>query len=115
MKKTKSVDDDKLINIKVENKDQIISNFSYDENDRLNKDLSEYIIDKSKNTRIAQDIQLNIYSKDNIDKNEIQSTIKNHFQEEYLESKSELNILTYCESLFLLILINSWILFKRWR
>ena len=41
MKKTKSLDDDKLINIKVENKDQIISNFSYDENDRLNKDLSE--------------------------------------------------------------------------
>lgn len=90
MKKTKSVDNDKLINIKVENKDQIISNFSYDENDILNKDLSEYIVDKSKNTRITQDIQLNIYSKDNIDKNEIQSTIKNHFQEEYLESKSEL-------------------------
>ena len=90
MKKTKSLDDDKIINIKVENKDQIISNFSYDENDRLNKDLSEYIVDKSKNTRITQDIQLNIYSKDNIDKSEIQSTIKNHFQEEYLESKSEL-------------------------
>ncbi len=60
-RKTKSVDDDKLINIKVENKYQIISNFSYDENDILNKYLSDYIGDKSKNTCITQDCQLNIY------------------------------------------------------
>ena len=90
MKKSQSVDDYKIINIKVENKNQIISNFSYNENDRLSKELSEYLVEKSKNARITQEIQLNFYSKDNIDKNEIQATINNHFHEEYLESKNEL-------------------------
>ena len=102
MKKKQFINDDKIINIKVENKNQIISNFSYDENDRLNKDLSEYIVEKSKNTHITQDLQLNIYSKDNIDKNEIQSTIKNHFHEEYLVSKSELKRM----NLFIIIMFG---------
>ena len=30
-----------VINIKVDNKEQVISKFSYDENDKLNKELSK--------------------------------------------------------------------------
>ena len=82
--------DSEIINIKVQNKEQIISNFSYDENDKINKDLSEFIVAKSKRVHISKDIKLNFYTNEHIDKNEIQSTIKNHFHEEYLESKSEL-------------------------
>jgi len=85
-----SILNSEIINIKVENKNQIISNFSYDENDKINKDLSEFIVAKSKRVPITKDIKLNFYTKNYIDKNEIQSTIKNHFNEEYLESKSEL-------------------------
>lgn len=79
-----------IINIKVTDKEQLISNFSYDENDKINKDLSEFIVAKSKRVHISKDIKLNFYTNEHIDKNEIQSTIKNHFHEEYLESKSEL-------------------------
>ncbi len=82
--------DSEIINIKVQNKEQIISNYSYDENDKINKDLSEFIVAKSKRVHISKDIKLNFYTNEHIDKNEIQSTIKNHFHEEYLESKSEL-------------------------
>ena len=79
-----------IINIKVENKSQIISNYSYDENDKLNKELSEFIIAKSKRTHLSKDIQLNFYSSEKVEKSEIQSTINNHFHEEYIESKNEL-------------------------
>ena len=101
IKNENSIPEYKTINIKIENKNQIISNFSYDENDRLNKDLSEYIDEKSKNTRINQKIKLNFYSKDDIDKNEIKSTIKNHFHDEYLESKSDLKRL----NIFIIIML----------
>ena len=82
--------DSEIINIKVQNKEQIISNYSYDENDKINKDLSEFIVTKSKRVHISRDIKLNFYSNEHIEKTEIQSAIKNHFYEEYLESKSEL-------------------------
>ena len=52
--------------------------------------MSEFIVAKSKRVHISKDIKLNFYTNEHIDKNEIQSAIKNHFYEEYLESKSEL-------------------------
>ncbi len=78
------------INIKVDNKEQIISKFSYDENDKLNKELSEFILDKTKIAPLNKNIKLKFYTSSPIDNNEIKSTIQNHFKEEYLEFKHEL-------------------------
>ena len=79
-----------IINIKVDNSEQIISKFSYDENDKLNKELSEFIIDKTKIVNLRKDIKLNFYVNSPIEKDEIQTTLKNHFNEEYIEAKHEL-------------------------
>ena len=46
--KNRTIAKDNIVNIKVENKEQIISSYSYDENDKLNKDLAEFIITKTK-------------------------------------------------------------------
>ena len=76
--KNKVIDECKTINIKVQNKEQVISQFSYDENDKINKDLAEFIESKSRDVRFSQDIQLNFYSKQEINAGEIQTTISNH-------------------------------------
>ena len=88
----KEVDDCKTINIKVQNKEQVISQFSYDENDKINKDLAEFIESKSRDVRFSQDIQLNFYSKQEINADEIQPTISNHFRAECKQAKDELKV-----------------------
>ena len=87
---TKTILETTEVNIKIENKEQIISNYSYDEHDKLNKDLADFIMTKTKRTHISQDIKLNIYTKEVIKKTEVESTIKNHFNEERLEIKEDL-------------------------
>ena len=79
-----------IINIKVDNKEQVISKFSYDENDKLNKELSEFILDKTKTMMLSKDIQLNFYTTSPIEKQEIKTTLYNHFNEEYIEVRHEL-------------------------
>jgi hypothetical protein len=79
-----------IINIKVDDKEQIISKFSYDENDKLNKELSEFILDKTKVMTLNKDIKLNFYTSSPIEQQEIKTTLQNHFREEYLETKHEL-------------------------
>ena len=88
----KEVDDCKTINIKVQNKEQVISQFSYDENDKINKDLAEFIESKSRDVRFSQDIQLNFYSQQEINAGEIQTTISNHFRSECKQAKDELKV-----------------------
>jgi len=88
--KNRTIAENNIVNIKVENKEQIISSYSYDENDKLNKDLAEYITTKTKRTHISQNIKLNFYSKEHIEQKEIETTLKNHFNEECLETKDEL-------------------------
>jgi len=85
-----NLNDYNIVNIKVDNKEQVISKFSYDENDKLNKELSEFIVDKTKTMPLNKDIALNFYVTSPIDKQEIKTTIHNHFKEEYLETKHEL-------------------------
>ena len=89
-KKNKKILEDRIVNIKVENKEQIISSFSYDENDKLNEDLGDFIVDKTKGVSPAQEIKLKFYTKQEVDKNEVKKTIQNHFKTEYEDVKSEL-------------------------
>ena len=79
-----------IVNIKVDNKEQVISKFSYDENDKLNKELSEFILDKTKTMSLNTDIKLNFYTSSPIEQQEIKTTLQNHFREEYIETKHEL-------------------------
>ena len=88
--KNRTIAEDNIVNIKVENKEQIISSYSYDENDKFNKDLAEFITTKTKRTHLSQNIKLNFYSKEHIEQKEIETTLKNHFNEERLETKDEL-------------------------
>lgn len=83
-------EDFNIINIKVDNKEQVISKFSYDENDKLNKELSDFILDKTKIMPLNKDFELNFYVNSPIEKQEIKSTIQNHFKEECIEIKHEL-------------------------
>ena len=76
----------------MQNKEQVISQFSYDENDKINKDLAEFIESKSRDVRFSQDIQLNFYSKQEINAGEIQTTISNHFRSECKQAKDELKV-----------------------
>lgn len=85
-----NIEDINIINIKIDNKEQVISKFSYDENDKLNKELSEFILDKTKIMPLTNDFKLNFYSSSAIDAKEVQTTLKNHFKEEYIEAKHEL-------------------------
>ena len=78
------------INIKADTKEQIISKFSYDEYDKLNKELSEFVLDKTKTMPLNKDFKLNFYVNSPIEKNEVQITLQNHFREEYMEVKHEL-------------------------
>lgn len=79
-----------IVNININNAEQVISKYSYDENDKLNKDLSEFILDKTKLIPATKNIQLNFHTQSNIEKSEIKTTLQNHFREEYLEVKDEL-------------------------
>lgn len=83
-------EDCNVINIKIDNKEQVISKFSYDENDKLNKELCEFILDKTKTMSLHKNIQLNLYTSSPIQKGEIKTTLQNHFQEEYIEVRHEL-------------------------
>ena len=56
--KNRTIAEDNIVNIKVENKEQIISSYSYDENDKFNKDLAEFITTKTKRTHLSQNIKL---------------------------------------------------------
>ncbi|MFQ6724441.1 MAG: hypothetical protein ACLRFE_03830 [Clostridia bacterium] len=96
-----------IINIKVDNKEQVISKFSYDENDKLNKELSEFILDKTKIMPLNKDIKLNFYTSSPIEHQEIKTTLQNHFMEEYVEAKHELKRANIISIIMLLLGILS--------
>lgn len=87
----KNIDNnDFVINIKVENNEQVISKFSYDKNDKLNKELSDFLVEKTKLANVKQQIQLNIHTKADLNKYEAKGTIYKHFDEEYNDIKRDL-------------------------
>ena len=87
-KKTKPTKD-MVVNIKIYDKEQIITNYSYDD-DKLNKDLCEFIISKTKKINFSENIKLNFFNYTKLEKKEIKSTIHKHFEEEYKNARDEL-------------------------
>lgn len=90
-KKTSKLSNESVvIDIKVENTEQIFSSYSYNKNDRLNKNLSEYIEEKSKRVFLSKNIRLNFHSSESINKEELQKSIKSHYGEEKIDAREEL-------------------------
>lgn len=90
-KKTKNIkiEENKIVKIKANSKEQIISSFSYDD-DKLNKDLSEYIVDKIQDVNFKQNVSLQFFTKEEVSQPEIQDAIKSHFESEFNTAKAEL-------------------------
>lgn len=107
MKNINNSEEHNIINIKTDNKEQIISKFSYDEDDKLNKELSEFIIDKAKSMPLKRNIKLNFYSSYPINQSQVESTLKNHFREEYIESKHDIRRLNIVSIIMLILGIIS--------
>lgn len=82
--------DDLIIDIKLKNKEQLISDYSYDNFETLNQNLEDYLITKTKNIYPFQEVQFNIYNSTSLSKNEISHIFQSHFNNELTESKQEL-------------------------
>ena len=92
-----------VINIKAENKAQIFSKYSYDANDKLNPELSNYIIEKTNRLNPKKDLKLNFYVNEEISQQEVKTIINNHFKEDYLEYKTDFKKALAVISIFLLL------------
>lgn len=83
-----STDSPSEINVKIYNKDQLFSTYSYS-GDKLNSEFSEYIFDKAKDAPIKDRIKIKIHTETDLDANEVQQTLKSHCKSEYKESKKQ--------------------------
>lgn len=78
------------VNIKIKDKSQIVSNYSFDEIDKLNSELSEYISDKSKYALSTEKIKLNFYTNKSLNRNKLKETIQSHYANEYKDAKKKM-------------------------
>ncbi len=85
-----SSDGDAIINVKVVNKDQIFSTYNYDNNEKLNSELSQFIYDKARFVQPAKNVKIKIFSTEEVDESEVSSAIKNHYKVDCIETKSEM-------------------------
>lgn len=78
-----------VVSIKVNSKEQIYSAYSYSE-DKLNQEFCDYIYDKAKKIPMPNDITIQLHSKENINKTELENTLKKHYSNEYRETKNKM-------------------------
>ncbi|MDE7191608.1 MAG: hypothetical protein K2O35_04010 [Clostridia bacterium] len=83
-----STDSPSEINVKIFNKDQLFSTYSYS-GDKLNSEFSEYIFDQAKDAPIKDRIKIKIHTETDLDANEVQQSLKSHCKSEYKESKKQ--------------------------
>ena len=77
------------INIKVENKSQIFSSYNYDD-DTLNKELGDYLWDRAKLVPMKKDINVKIYTNQQVEAKEVKRAIQSHLKSDYVETKEQL-------------------------
>jgi len=80
-----------IVNIKTEHQNQILSSFNYDNKDTLNSDFCDYLWKNAKMMPPNDDLQINIYSNDNINEQEVIRATKSHYAREYAEEKLKLS------------------------
>lgn len=82
-------DDNALITVKADKDEQLFSSYDYDNNEKLNEELADYIWDKARFVPAKSDIRIKVYAGEKANKKEIESAIHNKFKKEYLELKEE--------------------------
>ncbi len=82
-------DDNALITVKADKEEQLFSSYDYDNNERLNEELADYIWDKARFVPAKNDIRIKVYASEKANKVEIENAIHNKFKKEYLELKEE--------------------------
>ena len=90
------------IDVKIESKEQIFSAYSYS-GDKLNTEFSEYISDKAKSVPIKEQIKIKIHTKDDIEAEDVEQSVKSHFRAEYKERKKEVNRLAVISFIMMLL------------
>jgi len=80
-----------IINIKTEHQNQILSTFNYDNKDTLNSEFCDYLWKNAKMMPPNTDLQINIYSNEDINEQEVISATKTHYAREYAETKMKLS------------------------
>lgn len=83
-------DGDAIINVKVTDEKQVFSSYNYDSNEKLNNDLGDFIYDKARFVSSNKDIRIKIFSTQNLEQNEVESAIKNHYKKDYIEARNEM-------------------------
>ena len=96
-----------IINIKTEHQNQILSSFNYDNKDTLNSEFSDYLWKNAKMMPPNKDLQINIYSKENINEQEVIKATKSHYAREYAETKLSLSRTNFVALVSLLLGIIS--------
>lgn len=81
---------DAIISINAPTNNELFSSYNYNSDDVINKDLADYIWQKSKLVPFNHDIKLQIYTKEEVDKKEVKSALNTYYRAEYLDAKSEL-------------------------
>lgn len=97
-----STDDPSEINVKIYNREQLFSAYSYS-GDKLNSEFSEYIFDKAKDAPIKDKIKIKIHTETDLDANEVQQSIKNHCKSEYKESKKQIKRIVLISSIMTIL------------
>lgn len=95
------------INIKAEHQKQIISPFNYDNKDTLNNDFCDYLWKNAKMMSPNDDLEINIYSNEIINKQEVIRATKIHYAREYAETKLQLSRTNFVALVSLLLGILS--------
>lgn len=77
------------IKVKIAEKEQLFSAYSYSD-DKLNPEFCNYIYEKAKRTYPhKKDLTIKIYANEDIDAKAVELTLKNHYEEEYNDTKRE--------------------------
>ncbi len=82
-------DDNALITVKAESEEQIFSSYDYDNNEKLNEELADYIWDKARFVPSKNDIRIKVYTSEKVDAVEVETAIHNKYKKEYLELREE--------------------------
>lgn len=103
---------DVAITVKVEEEEQIFSQFDYDTNEKLNDEFASYIRDKARSAPVKSDISIKIYTPLNLKQKEVEDAIHNKFKQDYLQNQADKKTnLWFSFAMFVIGLISLGLLF----
>ena len=98
----KATDDPSEINVKIDNRDQLFSAYSYS-GDKLNAEFSDYLFDKAKDAPMKEKIKIRIHTTIDIDPEDAQQSIKSHCKSAYKENKKQVKRLVLISTIMTLL------------